>query len=232
MIWLGTALLLGLASSLHCVGMCGPIVLAMNSSRSKKMMTHITLYHIGRIGTYVGLGFIFGMFGKQLFLFGYQQSIAVVAGLGLIAYALFPILFKSLSFNHPLIQPIHRVWLKTSNRVMRQKSNSSSLMMGALNGLLPCGMVYAALAGALATQGLWEGAGFMLAFGLGTSPLLTAVVFSQKLLKTEWRERMRAYQPLVLTFAALLMIFRGADLDWGMFSPSMIANQVFIAICN
>ena len=232
MMWLGTALLLGLASSLHCVGMCGGIVLAMNSSRSKKMVVHTTLYHLGRIGTYALLGLIFGLFGKQLFLFGYQQSIAIIAGLGLIAYALFPILFKSVSFSHPLIQPIHRAWLKTSNKVMQKKSKFSSLMMGALNGLLPCGMVYAALAGALTTQSLWEGAGFMIVFGLGTSPLLTAVVFSQKLLKTEWRERMRAYQPLVLVFAALFMIFRGADLDWGMFSPSMVANQVFIAICN
>ena len=72
----------------------------------------------------------------------------------------------------------------------------------------------------------------MFVFGLGTSPLLSAVVFSQKLVKADCRERMRAYQPLVLSVATLFMIVRGADLDWGMISPSMIANQVFIAICN
>jgi sulfite exporter TauE/SafE len=231
MVWVGTALLLGLASSLHCVGMCGPISLAL-TAKSPKLLQHNLIYHFGRIITYTALGVLFGFFGRELFLFGFQQNVAVYAGIALLLYAVFPVVFRRLSFQHPLLRPIYGKWFKFSQRIMQGNGVRRSFSMGMLNGILPCGMVYAALAGALATQGILQGAGFMFLFGMGTSPLLTGFVMSQQLAKQEWRERFRAYLPVFLSIAAVLMILRGADLDWGSFSPSMIANQVFIAVCS
>jgi len=173
-----TALLFGLLSSFHCIGMCGPIamMLPVDHNNPTKRVFQLFLYHLGRLTAYGMLGLFFGILGKGLFLAGLQQQISIAVGIMMIVLVVVPEKkMAQYNFSKPMFKLISKVKSHLGNQFKR-KSFDALFTMGLLNGFLPCGMVYAALFGAIAMQNEWLGVSYMVLFGIGTIPMMSAVV--------------------------------------------------------
>lgn len=218
-----TSLLLGLAGSLHCVGMCGPLLLALplDAAGRTHVLRRMGVYHSGRILMYALLGLLFGLLGKGLAIAGLQKVLAIGAGVFLIGMAFMAWRFEQLVTVLPGFGSATR-WVKTRmGGLLRQPGGGGTFALGLFNGLLPCGMVYAALAGALSTTEPAGGALFMAIFGLGTLPLLLMVSVLGQRLSSSLRQRVRLLQPILLTVAALLLLQRGLHLDLSLFDSAV-----------
>lgn len=214
------ALGLGFAGSLHCVGMCGPIALAVpvGSGSAFTQIGNYFLYHFGRISAYAILGFLFGVLGFGLNLAGVQQSLSLGVGLFMVAFIWFPKVSAFTRFSGRLAKFQSRV---TSFMAKRLKSNRPSALLGLgfFNGLLPCGFVYLALAGALVSYDPFMGAAFMALFGIGTTPALVALAFSGRRFGELFKLRFQKLAPLFATVIAVLFILRGLGLGIPYISP-------------
>lgn len=216
------ALLLGLISSLHCVGMCGPIamMLPVAQSNPEKKALQILTYHLGRIFSYAIIGLLFGIIGRGFYLAGIQQQLSVFAGILMIATILLPMnFFARYHFSKPVFRLISR--LKDSLGKQFAKSSFQSLFcIGMLNGLLPCGMVYAAVFGALAMPNIYFSVAYMALFGIGTVPLMSSVVYLQKLFSLQVRNKIQKIIPIAVVCIGILFVLRGLGLGIPYISPS------------
>jgi len=217
-----SAFILGLISSLHCVGMCGPIamMLPVDHQNEAKKVTQIITYHLGRLTAYATIGLIFGLLGRGFFLAELQQKMSIFIGLAMIAAVLIPErIFSKYNFSKPVYKVISN--LKSSlGSQFKNKSYKSLFTIGLLNGFLPCGMVYVALFGAIAMQSAGFGILYMLLFGLGTVPLMTIVVYMHSLLKLPFRNKIQKAIPYVAVVIGVLFILRGLGLGIPYVSPS------------
>ncbi|WP_417941790.1 sulfite exporter TauE/SafE family protein [Flavobacterium sp. RS13.1] len=217
-----SAFILGLISSLHCVGMCGPIamMLPVDHQNGAKKVVQIITYHLGRLTAYATIGLIFGLLGRGFFLAGLQQKMSIFIGLAMIAAVLIPeSIFSKYNFSKPVYKVISN--LKSSlGSQFKNKSYKSLFTIGLLNGFLPCGMVYVALFGAIAMQSAGLGVLYMLLFGLGTIPLMTIAVYMHSLLKLPFRNKIQKAIPYVAVIIGVLFILRGLGLGIPYVSPS------------
>ena len=216
-----TALLFGLISSLHCVGMCGPIAMMLPVSRnnSAKKVIQIMLYHAGRLTSYATLGFLFGLLGKGLYLAGIQQRISIAVGVLMIIMAIIPErIFAKYNFSRPIYKAISKVKSGLGQQFKR-KTPDALFTIGLFNGLLPCGLVYAALFGAIAMQNVSLSIVYMLLYGLGTMPLMSAVVYVANFLSLPFRSKLQKVVPLVIVVIGILFVLRGMGLDIAYVSP-------------
>ncbi|MEM0541028.1 sulfite exporter TauE/SafE family protein [Flavobacterium sp. j3] len=217
-----TALIFGLLSSLHCIGMCGPIAMMLPVDRNNpaKKTVQILLYHAGRLTSYVILGLVFGLLGRGLYVAGMQQQISIVVGVFMIVLAIVPEkVFARYNFSRPIYNLISKV--KTSlGSQFKRKSPDALFTIGLLNGFLPCGMVYVALFGAIAMQNVMLSMTYMLFFGLGTIPLMSAVVYISNFLSFPFRNKVQKVIPLVTIIIGFLFVMRGLGLDIAYVSPS------------
>lgn len=217
-----SAFILGLISSLHCVGMCGPIamMLPVDSHNEAKKVTQIITYHLGRLTAYSTIGLLFGLLGRGFFLAGLQQKMSIFIGLAMIAAVLIPErIFSKYNFSKPVYKVISNL-KSTLGSQFKNKSYKSLFTIGLLNGFLPCGMVYVALFGAIAMQSAGFGILYMLLFGLGTVPLMTIVVYMHSLLKLPFRNKIQKAIPYVAVVIGVLFILRGLGLGIPYVSPS------------
>lgn len=220
-----SAIFLGLISSLHCIGMCGPIALMLPFSRSnpQKKALQLLTYHSGRIFTYAMIGLIFGLIGRGLYFSGFQQKLSIFAGLSIIAITLIPEkTFARYNFSKPVFKFISRI-KSTLGKQLQKQSFSAIFSIGALNGLLPCGMVYAALFGALAMQNISFGSLYMALFGVGTIPLMSGVVYTQQLVTMPVRNKIRKMIPVAMVVIGILFVLRGLGLGIPYVSPSEVS---------
>lgn len=222
-----TPLLLGLAGSLHCVGMCGPLLLAfpVDASGRWPILGRMLTYHAGRILTYAALGLLFGLLGQGVALAGFQQGLSVAAGIFMLTMAFAAWRAERLVKALPGFGAFTRWVQGLMGKLLRQHPGGATFSVGLLNGLLPCGMVYAALAGAISTTGGTEGSVFMALFGLGTLPLLLAVSVFGRALSLGARQKIRFVQPVLLTVAGLLLLHRGLQLDLSLFEAAVPGAQ-------
>lgn len=219
---LWTAFLLGLLGSLHCAGMCGPLALALpgvGGSRAGYLLGRFA-YNAGRLVTYCLLGLVFGLVGKTLLLAGVQRWVSLGLGLALLV---------GLFASHQLLRwlPLTRGvgLLKASMAsVLRRRSIEALGVLGLLNGLLPCGLVYVACAGATATGGILGGAAYMALFGLGTVPMMLAISLSGSLVPAPVRLRLLKAVPVGVFLMAGLLILRGLALGIPYLSPDLAAK--------
>jgi sulfite exporter TauE/SafE len=221
MLW--TAFLLGLAGSLHCAGMCGPLALTLPhpGGGATGFVASRLAYNCGRIATYSVLGVIFGLLGKSLVLVGVQRWVSLGAGLLILAGLL---LSARAGVHAPVIRVVN--WLKAGfGNLLQRRSLASLGLLGLLNGLLPCGLVYAACAGAAATGGLVLGVQYMALFGLGTLPLMLGISLSGAALSPKWRFKLQQLVPVSLALVAMLLILRGLALGIPYLSPDLAVND-------
>ncbi|MCE9613502.1 MAG: sulfite exporter TauE/SafE family protein [Lentisphaerae bacterium] len=219
---LTSAFLLGLLGSVHCVGMCGPIALALSGGTASRgrFVAGRCVYNAGRVITYSVLGLVFGLFGHVLSMAGFQQALSIVAGLAMLIGAVI-YLTGAPGWWHPT--GTLGVWTKGMKqlwaRLLPGRSIGALLGVGILNGLLPCGLVYAALAGAAASGNAVGGARFMAVFGLGTFPVMLTVSLAGHLVQAGLRRHLQPLVPAALGLMAALLILRGLGLGIPYLSP-------------
>ncbi len=217
-----TAFIFGLISSLHCIGMCGPIamMLPVDRDNSAKKVLQILTYHIGRLTAYATIGFLFGLVGKGLFLAGIQQELSLLIGIMMILIIIVPErTFAKYNFSRPLYRLISYVKAALGSQ-FKKRSYLSLFTIGLLNGFLPCGLVYLALFGAIAMQSVGSGMAYMILFGLGTVPMMSSVVYVNSFLTLSLRSKFQRIIPYVAILIGILFIFRGLGLGIPYVSPS------------
>ncbi len=217
------ALGLGIATSLHCVGMCGPIALSigLNSKNKVKFTLKNLTYQFGRVTTYTILGLILGLIGASFSFAGFQNYLSIVIGILMIVMVLLPKFFDNNSINFKPLQSL-MLSVKIGLGKFIQRQNYSSLYStGLLNGLLPCGSVYAALTAAIGFGSVKNSMLFMFFFGLGTIPLMFLTVFFGNFISIEWRQRILKLLPLFTLVLGILFILRGLELNIPYISPSV-----------
>ena len=226
MLW--TAFTLGLLGSFHCIGMCGPIALALpvgGSCITERIAAAFT-YNSGRILTYSLFGVLFGIIGKTFALAGWQQGFSITIGVLIVLSILVPGVLR----NGNKITGFAYTFTSRIKNGMRnffqQRTFSSFFFIGMLNGLLPCGLVYLAVAGASATSGSAEGAAYMALFGAGTLPVMLSVVVAGNFITVNIRNHIRRAMPYVVLFIGVLFILRGLNLGIPYVSPEISKDEV------
>ncbi len=232
MLW--TAFTLGLLGSLHCVGMCGPIALSLPGKGQGlwRILPGRLLYQLGRIMGYGLLGAMAGILGQGAALAGAQQGLSIGLGVLLLVGILLAANWESRIIRLPLLDRFF-LWLQRSMRPLMQDARPHRLFnLGVLNGFLPCGFVYLALAGALSFEAYPDAIFYMMLFGLGTFPLMLAMSLAGGVLgpmiKRSWRPLLRGVS---LVFACYL-ILRGLNLGIPYLSPELVSTGVEAAVCH
>lgn len=222
-----SAIIFGLLGSFHCVGMCGPIafMLPVDRQNSTKAFFQILSYHLGRLLTYSLIGLLFGFLGKGFYFFGFQQQLSIIVGVSMILVILFPKLFAKVNLSKSLNKVIFKV-KNALGKELKKKRNDTFFTIGFLNGFLPCGLVYMAVFGALATTNAFSGSLYMFLFGLGTIPLMTAVVYLGNFTKGTFRKRIQKIIPIVVVLIGVLFILRGLGLGIPYISPAPVLDIV------
>ena len=217
-----SALFFGLISSLHCIGMCGPIamMLPVDHKNPTKKALQILTYHLGRLTAYGFLGLAFGLLGKGLFIAGFQQNISIAVGVLMIIIAIVPEkVFAQYNFSKPIYKVISSIKSSLGNQFKR-KTFDALFSIGFLNGLLPCGLVYAALFGAIAMQNEVLGVAYMLLYGIGTIPLMSVVVYASGFMSFPLRSKLQRIIPIITIGIGILFILRGLSLGIPFISPA------------
>jgi sulfite exporter TauE/SafE len=172
----------GLASGLHCAGMCGGISAGFSLVRKDELWKRQLAFNAGRITSYAAAGAAAGALGSaaayatsvlpaQIYLYFFASAFTLLAGVHLAGFG-FP-----LSALEKLGHPVWRRLQPLAAQLLPARTLPQSYLAGLAWGWLPCGLVYGALAAAVFAGGALEGAAAMAAFGIGTLPwlLLTGV---------------------------------------------------------
>lgn len=229
-----TGFVSGLIGSLHCVGMCGPISFAIPKPKNSptKQLFSILSYHSGRVLTYVLLGLVFGSIGHLINLFVVQQYISIITG----ALILIVVLFKIINIKTPISNKLYLQFNSKIQSALKKMFNSAhparTFGIGMVNGLLPCTMSFLAIIGSMGMGSVSSSIFFMIAFGIGTMPLL--LIFN---LFTEQFKKFKkgSYQQIMIglgLFIGIVFIFRGMDLGIDYLSPKMNYENGIIQECD
>ncbi len=217
-----SAILLGLASNFHCLGMCGPIAIAIPLDRSNNwtIFKGIIQYNSGRIATYSFLGLIMGSIGLSVESIGWLQVLSVVAGVTIILYAWRKLLPVGISntLNFSFLQSFIS---RNMGKTLKKQSNYKLFLLGMLNGMLPCGMVFLALINALLSGNNLDSAMAMALFGTGTFPIMLFISFAVHSINPSLRLKFSRGVPYLLTIVGLLVVLRGLNLGIPYFSPKV-----------
>ncbi|WP_435138979.1 sulfite exporter TauE/SafE family protein [Formosa sp. A9] len=222
-----SAFIFGLLGSLHCIGMCGPIALLLpvNQSSSTKKFVQIFIYHFGRLLAYAMIGCVFGILGKGLYIFGLQQKLSIIIGICLIVIVLIPYkTFNKYNASKPIYKVLSRV-KSAMGKALQKKTPDTFLTIGFLNGFLPCGLVYIAVLSSIATAAPLKGSLYMMLFGLGTIPLMTAAVYLGNRLSAFAKQRVQKLIPVFVIIIAVFFIVRGLGLGIPYLSPNINTNS-------
>lgn len=216
------AFLLGFAGSLHCAAMCGPLLLALPAPPGGpgRFLAGRLIYQAGRIFTYCVLGIVAGLAGKALFAAGWQRGLSIALGLAILLGFL---ISRKIALSAPIVRLLSGLKGAMSAQ-LRQRGFRSLAILGALNGLLPCGLVYVALAQAMSRGALASSVAFMAAFGIGTVPMMLGMGLSRKLFPPAFRLQFRTLIPIGVGVVATLLILRGLALGIPYVSPACLAG--------
>ncbi|MCF0058019.1 sulfite exporter TauE/SafE family protein [Dyadobacter sp. CY356] len=225
------ALSMGLLSSFHCIAMCGPIALALPVQKGNKLQqfSGLTLYNTGRTFTYASLGIILGSVGSTFTWIGYLRYLSIFSGILMLLYVLWPTRLAHY-FHLPIFwQKFIQHLKKQMGEMLRSRKLQSFFLLGILNGLLPCGLVYLALISSIATGNAFSGGLYMLMFGIGTLPAMMAVGFFKQWFSTSLRSYVRKLTPIMLAIAGIILVMRGIMIEYPVNNSS---DGSSITICH
>jgi hypothetical protein len=227
-------LALGFMGSLHCLGMCGPLVLALpgGSATGARYVTGRVFYNAGRVLTYALLGGLLGGVGGMFRMSGLQQWLSIGVGVLVLAGVLFPAAFSGWLGRIPAYAALERGLRRSIGALFSRNSLPVLLLIGILNGFLPCGFVYIAL-GAAATVGDPGGAAtFMAGFGAGTLPVMLGVSLFGARIGNTFRGKLSRAVPVMVAIVAVLLILRGLNLGIPYVSPKIVAESEEVDCCH
>jgi hypothetical protein len=217
---------IGILGSFHCVGMCGPLALALpihHLSAFHKSVS-ILFYNFGRALSYASMGVVFGLVGQSFNLFNFQQGLSIISG------ALILVVLLIHQFGNPSTNAFTRfsqtIKVKLGQYLKSDKKLISYLYIGILNGFLPCGLVYIAIAASVAAGSILGSCALMLAFGLGTLPIMALTMVFGKFISLGFRKALNKITPYMIMGVAVLLILRGLNLGIPYVSPTHDDNHV------
>ena len=227
-----TGLSIGFLGSFHCIGMCGPIALTLpvRDQQGLKKYGGIFLYNIGRAITYTLLGLVLGYVGSRFRLWGLQQWISILCGTFILLFV-----FSNLNLGVQLrwVRQVNTWVQKHLARFLSLSKKPAYLFpIGLLNGLLPCGLVYVAIAAAMATTHTGRASILMFAFGIGTIPVMAGLMLFGHLISVRWRQKINRAVPFVVGVMAILLILRGLNLGIPYVSPKIILDAGKVESCH
>lgn len=224
------AISMGLISSFHCVGMCGPIALALpvHKGTRTRQIAGVLAYNAGRALTYAMFGTVIGTIGASLAWLGVLRYASIAIGAGMLAYVLWPS-----GLERQLHMPLF--WQKTINRLkqsmrfyLKRVDLPGMMLLGMLNGAIPCGMVYMALMNSVATGSTWGGGAFMALFGMGTMPAMLVLGVARQQFTPALRTRVRRLTPVLVAIAGIWLVARGINTSL----PNTSKPPAGITICR
>lgn len=211
LIW--TGLSVGFLGSFHCAGMCGPIALALPGAgdERKKQLAGKLAYNIGRTLTYSMMGAGVGAIGGTFASNGWQSLVSILSGVLILIVVLLLNQRTSMLLNSRMAAVTHR-FKSAFGRLFRKKGIHALFLIGTVNGVLPCGFVYLALAGAATTHSSIQGAAYMALFGLGTVPMMLFISLSGSIISLSARRWINRLSPYVAIAMAIFLIHRGVKM--------------------
>lgn len=217
MIFYFSAFLIGLAGSVHCVGMCGPLALAIPGASKDKGFTFFLrtiAYQISRISGYGVLGLIVGFFSQGMQFTGVQPYFSLLSGILLLFLGFFGIIPEVNAFSkYPIIQHFQVKINRIIGTVMTNEHFSTPFVLGFLNAMLPCGMIYIALGTGLSSGNMSEAALYLISFGLGTLPLMFMVSLFGQFLSLQMRRSWQKAIPIIFMISGIILIYKGMNID-------------------
>jgi sulfite exporter TauE/SafE len=216
----GALMLTGLAGSLHCIGMCGPVLLGLSRRipQGRSFGSDALAYHLGRLWTYVLLGLIAGAFGLRLEqTWGGRRAFAFALGAVVVLNGLLLLRRKGSRVETWLASRLGALLrtVMTGTGLAGRRGFIARVLVGAVMGLTPCGMVWMALIPAAALgHPLLSGLG-MLCFGLGTLPALSSVVLLDRLMTQRFRRHGRTFAAIALILAGVWLFARALPTGGG-----------------
>ncbi|MBT8234445.1 MAG: sulfite exporter TauE/SafE family protein [Saprospiraceae bacterium] len=203
---------LGLLGSLHCIGMCGPLaILFCNKPKATKPQKFFNAlnYNVGRTITYTFLGILFASIGSMLVVVDLQKYLSVLIGFILILSFYFTLNLESKARRFKIINNAVNAISNKIYGLVTKAQGKPTLLLGMINGLLPCGLIYLAIAGALSAKTIIEGGLFMTFFGIGTIPALFFLVIGSQTFGQKLRPLFKKVYPLANLFLGVFLIYRG-----------------------
>lgn len=204
--WL-TALIIGLAGSIHCAGMCSPLAMAA-TVRNPRVWRARLLYNGGRILTYAIIGAVISSAGAWLPLGNFQAIASLLMGIVLLWMAV----TGTYAWKIPVLSG---AWVRLASFLkmrfgvlLQRKGLLSMAWLGMLNGLLPCGLTALAWSYCVTLQGPLDGFNFMLLFGLGTAPAMIGLPSVFQWVARSIHISTRALTTGLLVVSAVLLIAR------------------------
>jgi sulfite exporter TauE/SafE len=227
-----TGLSIGLMGSVHCIGMCGPLALALpiDTSNRRRAIGRIGLYNLGRAVMYSVLGIMVGLIGSTFSIWGMQRWLSIAAGVLILVFVAFnfkPVLRVS------RLQFIQTYIRQSLTRLLQgAKQPASFFLIGILNALLPCGLVYVALTGGLATAHPLHSGVLLFSFGFATIPAMALLMLFRNKIPWHWRSRLSQGIPYFVSVMAMLLILRGMNLGIPFISPEMTMDTLSMPSCH
>ncbi len=220
---------LGLAGSFHCLGMCGPLLMTLNMSwkNRRNLLQQTIIHHLGRITSYFIMGLLVGKAGEIIVQVGMQQKLSIISGVLLIIILVLNHLGTKENFWNKKIKIF---W----GKFFGKSGFKNNYLLGAVNGFLPCGLVFTALATSASISSPLSSATFMAVFGLGTLPLLLIFTLGTFKINIFKNQKTKFILPAATFLTACLLIFRGLNLGIPYLSPEVkIENkQTSMSCCH
>ena len=226
------AFITGLFGSMHCAGMCGPLAIAFNMRGGGNSFLNAVIYNASRIFAYALLGLIFGLIGFGFSLAGWQQIISILSGILILIFVFGKKYFSGLNNGNSFFQKFVNKIRSLIQQQFSKHTLRSASALGFLNGLLPCGLVYIAIAGAVVSGNALDGSLYMILFGLGTFPLMFFFAVSGNYLSVKKRLLLRKSLPVFSIIIACLLIIRGLNLGIPYLSPQFEAQHQAVVCCT
>jgi len=222
---------LGFLGSAHCIGMCGPLAVALPLRQTGGLyrLSLLLVYHIARVIVYTSFGLLLGAVGQRFILFGWQQGLSVVLGI-LLLCSVFGFWFwktkkPATHFLSKKIAVAYRTFFAAG------PGYKTFAILGFLNGLLPCGLVYVAWGLSASSPSAISGGLLMAGFGLGTVPALFSLSYFSGWIRPSWRQSIQKLSPVIISLTAVLLILRGLNLGIPYLSPQLDQQKKEIRSC-
>lgn len=214
----------------HCLGMCSPLTMAFslshqteNGSDWRQQLWFNLLLNIGRVVSYAIVGAAIGGLGSVLIAGGQlagldsllRRGLAIFTGLLLIWFGLAninPRFLPTVPIIHPIQGKLHDRLQNVMLSLTRSTHWGTPALLGMIWGLIPCGFLYAAQIKAAETGNPWHGAATMLAFGIGTMPMMLSVGVSTSFLSRDRRSQLFRLGGWVTLAIGVLMLLRSSDM--------------------
>jgi len=222
------AFLIGLFGSLHCVGMCGPVMLAFSGANQKA--GGFILYHSGRIMSYLIIGLILGSVASFISILKFQQVATLMLGVVILVLYGFPIIRSRIERFYYQSRFYHFIKSIISKNLSLKRR---WFLSGVANGFFPCGLTYVAAAGAIAMSSLSKGMFFMLLFGLGTIPALFILQYFGNFFFKRFKSMIPRSLQFIALLSGLLMVYRGTVMSFPDFDMKVRESAVsLITVCG